>query len=166
MKWSTPEQVNDFRKKGLCFKCDEKFLPGQKCSVRKLMMIEIDYPADEGEILFEPKEKKEEIGAEISMHAMEGNVSSQTVRLMGYNHNKHVSILLDTGSTYNFVDPKIVQRTGLNLTPELYFKVTVVGDDKLHSVERCKSVHIKCQGKHIITDFHVLLVRWYSKWTG
>jgi len=52
------------------------------------------------------------------MHAMEDNVSSQTIRLMGYIHNKHVSILLDTGSTHNFVDPKVVQRTGLNLTPE------------------------------------------------
>ena len=56
IKRLTPEQVNDYRKKGLCFKCDDKFLPGHKCSLKKLMMVEIDYPKDEAEeILFEPK---------------------------------------------------------------------------------------------------------------
>jgi len=123
------------------------------------MMIEIDYPKDEEEeILFEPKGGKDEIDAEISMHAMEGNASSQTIRLMGYIHNKPVSILLDTGSTHNFVGPKVVQRAGLKLTPEPSFRVTIAGDDKLYSEGCCKLVHINRQGKHIITDFHVLSI--------
>jgi len=80
-------------------------------------MIEIDYPEDEKEeIIFEPKGD-----AEISIQAMEGNASSQTIRLMRYIHNKPVSILLDIGSTHNFVDPKIVQRAGLKLILEPSF---------------------------------------------
>ena len=68
------------------------------------MMIEMDYPEyEEEEILFEPKEKNREKDAEISIHAMDGNNSSQTIWLMGHINNKPVSILLDTGSTHNFV---------------------------------------------------------------
>jgi len=93
------------------------------------MMIEIDYPEEEEEeeILYEPKGKHKEESAEISMHAMEGNVSSQTVRLMGHINNKPINILLDTGSTHNFVDPKVVQRVRLHLIPELSFRVTIAG---------------------------------------
>ena len=76
--------------------------------------------------------------------------------LVGHINNKPVSILLDTGFTHNFVDPKVVRRTGLKLTPEPSFRVTVAGDDKLYSEGLCKAVHIKCQGVDIVTDFHVL----------
>ena len=87
-------------------------LPGHRCNIEKLMMIEIDYPEEEEEeILFEPKGRNGEKDAEISMHAMEGNVSFQTIRLMRHINNRPVSILLDTGSAHNFVDPKVVQRT-------------------------------------------------------
>jgi len=66
---------------------------------------------------------------------------------MGYIHNKPVSILVDTGSTHNFVDPKVVQRAGLQMTPEPFFRVTIAGDDKLYNEGCCKLVHINCQGK-------------------
>ena len=85
VKRLTPEQV-EYRRKGLCF----------KCSIKNLIMIEIDYPEDEEEeILFEPKEKSGKKDAEISIHVMEGDNSSQTIRLMGHINNKPVSIPLD-----------------------------------------------------------------------
>ena len=84
------------------------------------MMIEISYPEEEDEeIIFEPRRNQDKRDAEISIHAMEGNSSSQTIRLMGHINNKPVSILLDTGSTQHFVDPKLVQRTGLVLSLHL-----------------------------------------------
>ena len=157
VKRLTPVQVNEYRKKGMCFKCDDKFLPGYKYSVKKIMMIEINYPEDEEEeIIFEPKEGKKEGDAEISIHTMEGNASSQTIRLMGYIHNKPVSILLDTQSTHNFMNPRVIQRAGLKLTPEPSFRVVIAGDDKLYSEGCCQLVHINCQGKQFINDFHVL----------
>ena len=53
------------------------------------------------------------------------------------------------------MDPKVVQRTRLKLSPELSFRVKIEGDDKLYSAGLCKVVHIKCQGIDIVTDFHV-----------
>ena len=120
VKRLTPDQVEGYRKRSLCFKCDEKFTPGHRCSVKRLMMIEISYPEEEDEeIIFEPSRNQGKQDAEISIHAMEGNSSSQTTMLMGLINNKPVSILLDTGSTQYFVDPKLVQRTGLVLSLHL-----------------------------------------------
>ena len=50
----------------------------------------------------------------------------------------------------------MAQRTGLKVTPEPSFNVTVAGDDKLQSEGLCKVVHIKCQGVDSLTDFHIL----------
>ena len=67
-----------------------------------------------------------------------------------------MSILLDTGSAHNFIDPRAVQRTGLVITSEPPFNVIIAGRDKLHSGGLCRSVPIKCQGTNIVTDFHIL----------
>ena len=75
---------------------------------------------------------------------------------MGHVNKKPVSILLDTRSTHNFIDARVVQRTGLLVTPKPSFAVTIAGDEKLQSEGLCRSVHIQCQGVDIVTDFHIL----------
>ena len=77
MKRLTLEQVEEYRKKGLCFRCDEKFNPGHKCSIKKLILIEIGDPEEEEEeILLEPKENRKGKDVEFSIHAMEGKFLS------------------------------------------------------------------------------------------
>lgn len=67
-----------------------------------------------------------------------------------------MSMLLDTGSTHNFIDPRVAQRTGLVINPEPPSNVTIAGGDRLQSEGLCKSVHIKCQGAEIVADFRIL----------
>ena len=164
----TPARVEEYRKKNLCFKCDGPYSQGHKCKGRSLMMIECNdsEPESEGEeeILFEPKEKFKELTPAISLHAMEGSSSPTTIRLMGTINNKPVNILLDSGTTHNFVDSKVVQRTGHKGSHELSFGVTIAGDEELHTEGVCRSVHVRCQGTDIIADFYILpvgVVKWY-----
>jgi len=56
----------------------------------------------------EPKEKQMSRELELSLHAMDGSSSPKTLRLLGQVKRKLVSILLDTGSTHNFIDPRAV----------------------------------------------------------
>jgi len=81
---------------------------------------------EEEEILLESKGDKRKLDPEISLQAMEGTTSPRTIRLLGLVNRKPVSILSDTGSTHNFMDPSVVQRTGLQVYPEPSSKVTVV----------------------------------------
>jgi len=62
---------------------------------------------------------------------MEGSTSSKTIKLNGHINRKPVSMLLNTGTTYNFVDPRVVKGTGLKVTPEHSFRVTIAGGYKL-----------------------------------
>jgi len=111
---------------------------------------------EEEEILLEPKEVLNQTEPERSLHVMEGDSSPRTIRLLGQVNKKTVSILLDTGSTHNFIDPNVVHRGGLQVVPEPSFNVTVAGGDKLHGEDPCKSMQVKCQGVSIMIDFHVL----------
>jgi len=85
------------------------------------MLIECEdvneFAEENEEVLLEPKGG---VGKELelSLHAMEGSSSPRTIRLLGHVNKKLVSILLDTGSTHNFIDPRVVQRTGLQVSPE------------------------------------------------
>ena len=124
------------------------------------MLIEYDdsneISQEKEEILLEPrKEKKKEL-PELSLHAMEGSLSHTTIRILGHINNKPVNILLDSGSTHNFIDPKAVHGTGLQIEHTSSFSVTIAGDDKLQTVGVCKDVLVKCQGTDIVADFHIL----------
>jgi len=55
-----------------------------------------------------------------------------------------VSILLNSGSTHKFIDPRMVHRTGLQVTPEPSFNVTIAGNDKLQS-GGCTYYMINCR---------------------
>ena len=158
MRRLSPSQVEEYRRKGLCFKCDESYSPGHKCQGKSLMLIECEDSEEEQEeeILLRPKETVGDNLPELSFHAMEGSTSPTTIRFFGQINRKPVNALLDTGSTHNFIDPKVVQRTGLTINPEISFSVTIAGDDRLKSEGICKAVCFKCQGLEIVTDFHVL----------
>ena len=64
---------------------------------------------------------------------MEGSTSPKTIRLLGPVNKKLLNILLDIGSTHNFIDPRVIQRTGLSVLPDQTFQVTVAGGNKLRS---------------------------------
>jgi hypothetical protein len=72
------------REKGLCYYCDEKFVPGHRCQRPQLFMI-WDSPnissEDTVNDLLEPVEN--EVIPEISFHTMTGTNHPQTMRVLG-----------------------------------------------------------------------------------
>ena len=123
MRRLTPAQIEEYRKKNLCSKCDEPFTFGHKCKNRSIMLIEseelegnvVEEEDDDEEEEEEPQGQRGAKEPEISLHAMEGSLSLKTIRLLRQVNRKPVSILLDTGSTHNFIYPKAIQRTGLQV---------------------------------------------------
>jgi hypothetical protein len=89
----SPTKITDRRDKELCFKCDEQFIPGHCDICKRRFTIE----------LIDDDDKEE--GPMISLH-----VHHRT------EHGAHISALLDSGSTYNFMDSAAATRAGLALT--------------------------------------------------
>lgn len=116
----TPTQMKERRDKGLCYNCDDKWHPGHKCKSTKLFLMEpqllveecVDSDSDDavqtgGNEMQYAMEDEVEL-AQISMHAILGTPNIQTMRCMCKFKNAGVVILIDTGSTHNFIDPSVV----------------------------------------------------------
>ena len=50
---------------------------------------------------------------QISINALTGSVSYRTMRVQGFVKKKKVVILIDIGSTHNFLNQEVVKRAGV-----------------------------------------------------
>jgi len=111
------------------------------------------------EIDHEPPEPlNEDPPAEISFHAITGALTPQTLRLPGQINNKGVVVLVDGGSTHNFIDQALVGRLGLVMERDTPFKVVVANREQVSCAGRVRGLSITVQGYTITVDFFVLPV--------
>jgi len=81
------KELDEKRAKGLCFRCDDKWTRDHKCRENKLFILEDTYDEDDDEEEPEeehPTEKEEEDIATISLHALAGIATPQTLKIIGY----------------------------------------------------------------------------------
>ncbi|KAD3337069.1 hypothetical protein E3N88_32589 [Mikania micrantha] len=148
------------REKGLCYYCDERYAPGHKCSKPQLFMItdvtELDEDVSTNNEPTDPL--SDDTQAEISFHAISGTILPQTLRLPGKIHNKDVVILIDGGSTHNFIEQSLVERFGLTVDQGVKLEVVVANREKLTCTGRVRNLLVIIQGYTITADFFVLPV--------
>jgi hypothetical protein len=141
--------MRERREKGLCYYCDDKWNPRHKCKSPKIYLLTImDFPEeDRGDEIFfystndTPTLVKNAMlkGTEptISLRAIVGSMSPNTMRLVGFIQNQHVVILVDSGSTHNFVDPTLLLKIPLLVVPTPELHVKVANGAKVMSGRRC-----------------------------
>jgi len=154
----SPTQMKERRDKGLCYNCDEKWNPAQKCdSFSEETLEEVFYEdsLDGGEPTVDPI-VIEASDLEISFHAIVGSVSPNTMWLVGTLRNQRVVILLDFGSTHNFLDPAVLRRAHLPVDVGVTLKVRVANGATVASEGLCHSVSLKLQSHSFITDFYLI----------
>ncbi|KAJ9559053.1 hypothetical protein OSB04_013667 [Centaurea solstitialis] len=100
----------------------------------------------------------EEGSPEISLHAITGTSHPHTLRIRGHIRNHPVTVLIDGGSTHNFIDQKLVRRLGLNVEKVENFQVTVASRERLNCPGICKNIHLTLQKVPVTVDFYVLPV--------
>jgi hypothetical protein len=101
---------------------------------------------------------------EISIHAISGSPSPNTMRLMGMIQRQVVVILVDSRSTHNFSDPSIVKKARMLMVTTEKITVKVANGDKLQSEGKCTPVTVKVQGKKYLLISMCLpwgVVIWY-----
>lgn len=103
------------RERGLCFYCEEKFVPTHKCKTASQLLLLIDEP-DIDPKLSEPFASDDFIVEElqclelqehssISYHALTRGISPSTLRFTRQVNGTPVQVLVDGGSTYKFIQP-------------------------------------------------------------
>lgn len=108
------------RKQWLCYYYDEIYAPGHKCKEPKFFQIDAtDHSSSEEAPPFEgPKEEDEDNQPDnelpitpeepvISLHALAGISSPQTLKIRGFIKHHPVVVLIDSGSTHNFIHQRV-----------------------------------------------------------
>lgn len=151
---------NEKRAKGLCFKCNEKWSKGHECKKKQLFALEgdgEDLKSDqEGEEESDGEQEKEEEELQISLNAITGSVSFRTMRVRGNVKKRLMMILIDSGSTHNFLSPEIVKRTGCLVDETEALPVMVADGTMMHSKAVCKNFEWQMQGTDFKADMRVL----------
>ncbi|VFQ58232.1 unnamed protein product [Cuscuta campestris] len=139
--------------KGLCYNCDKKWSRDHKCGRFVLMMGE-----EEEEVTDEPTEDVEVTADISSLHSMAGVTTPRSLRLTGHMAGGSVEVLIDGGSTHNFVHPQVVERMGLAVETAPPFRVYVGNGDSLHCDQQCKTVAVTLQGTEFVVDLYILRI--------
>lgn len=131
-KFLTSEEINDRRAKGLCYFCDEKYTPGHHLKHKKtqLYMLEMDEDDEKVEDDVSSSEEEEE-QMQISVNAVAGVSDFRTMRVKGMCGKQALFILIDSGSTHNFIDRKLAKTLGCKLSSAGSTRVTVADGSTL-----------------------------------
>ncbi|XP_010523379.1 PREDICTED: uncharacterized protein LOC104801738 isoform X2 [Tarenaya hassleriana] len=154
-------EFEEKRKKGLCFRCDEKFFVGHRCKQKELQVILAEEVMETGEEF-----------AELSLNSVVGLTSPKTLKIRGSVGDQEVVILIDSGATHNFISLKLM--TKLKLRPEgnTQFGVSLGTGMKVKGKGVCKAVRLQLQHIEVVEDFlplelgsadMILGVQWLQK---
>lgn len=84
-----------------------------------------------------------------------GSVNN-TIRIVGMANGKLLRILVDSGSTNNFLDPNAAKRVKATLTDTTPISISIADWFKVPSYQQCSALHWTVQGEELVTDFRIL----------
>ncbi|KAL5582355.1 hypothetical protein UlMin_014797 [Ulmus minor] len=149
------EEMQRRRAQGLCFNCDDKFTSGHRCKGPQLLLLEGNIDDDlEGDT----KEAETDLpyDPEISLHALTGWTAAKTMRVTAKIGTHDVVVLIDSGSTHNFISDKVAALLHLPVVPIAPFHVRVANGQPLKCQGRFDNVHILLQGIPFSITFYSL----------
>ncbi|KAH6770320.1 hypothetical protein C2S52_015123 [Perilla frutescens var. hirtella] len=155
-------EIHERRSKGLCYNYDEKFDRGHQCKERFLVLIGDYEDEDEGmEGALEAKGGDDVIiTRDVScLNSLDGQGSPRSLRLWGQLRGKHFIVLIDSGSTHNFIQPKVVEDLQLSTEPTKAFQVVVGNGDTMVCKYYCPKTKLALQGVKFKTDLYVLPIQ-------
>ena len=156
-------EMQEKREKGLCFSCDQKWFRNHKCPSKLLMLIGVDEEDEEGvkpEPVLGDKGMKIVITGDISnLNTLAGHGNPRSLRLWGEVERHPCLILIDSGSTHNFIQPAMAEKLNLSIRPTTPFHVYIGNGDTLLSQFICPNVKLCIQGTCFILDLYVLPIK-------
>ncbi|KAJ0099989.1 hypothetical protein Patl1_20488 [Pistacia atlantica] len=137
---------------GHCFNCDERFHRGHRCKAKFFLLI-MDEIAEE-----EASPDEHELAA-ISLHALFGQQSLSTIRLHGNLLGHHVEVLVNGGSTHNFLQERVAFHLGIPITASPNFTVMIGNGETLRCSGVCADAELVLDGHKFLLDLFVLPIK-------
>ncbi|KAJ9542329.1 hypothetical protein OSB04_028835 [Centaurea solstitialis] len=157
IKWISAAERQERMNLGLCFNCDNKWAKGDKCPGKFMQMMAYEEePLDTGpsDVTVETEDSIE-TGDLSCLYSLVGHGSPRSLQLWGTISSTEVHVLIDNGSTHNFVQPSLVEKLKLPITPTKPFHVSI-GSGALLCDHVCALVNLTMQGLTINVALFVL----------
>lgn len=145
------------REKGLCYTCDAKFSPTHRCPNKQIMMLLCE--EDEEVVIEQTEPEMPEVEATIhhlSLHAFRGTQGAATIRFNGEILGSQVQILLDGGSSDNFLHPRIAHHLQIPIQQMPEIRVLGGTGKIMSSTEFIPNVPIQVCGYELQVSMYVL----------
>lgn len=156
-KTLTPLEMVDRRSKGLCCFCDDKFDPKHLCKGKRPQFYHLEVEeVEEYEEVEEPRDEPDTELAQISLNALSGVIAFQTFRVTGNYGKKPMQLLLDSGSTHNFLDINLAEKMGCIIQDSSPMMVKVVDGSKMLCDKWVQGFTWKLQGVDFCADVFLL----------
>jgi hypothetical protein len=122
--------------KGLCYNCYDKYFPGHKCKEQNIFMAILEdvskYDVEAPPMVESPEptdmippSNSPKVESVISMNALTRFYAAQNLKLIGYIKHRKVIILVDSGSTHNFIHHCIAQETNCYICAVNNFQIMI-----------------------------------------
>ncbi|XP_042005941.1 uncharacterized protein LOC121754689 [Salvia splendens] len=144
---------------GLCWWCPEKWVAGHNCRGCFLVYMGADGESEEESEGEEVPHDTQLVTADIShIYALEGRQKEDAIELVGTVGSMEVWILVDTGSSHDFLHPRVAERLALPLLKVRPFRVYVGNGESLLCSWVSKPTRIVVQKHVFLVDLHILPV--------
>ena len=163
--------MDERRKQGICFNCDEKYQAGHQCKGgAKVFLLEgfpianepssqaqlLELEDNEVEVQVEQKGGNNALEAEITLYALVGSPSPNTMRVRSKIKELGLVSLIDSGSTHNFLDLSVVLTLKMQIDTSQMMEVKVANGVVIQTKGICPDVSLWIQGHQFFVDLNVL----------
>ena len=154
VKKISPAEMQLRREKGLCYFCDDKFTFNHKCPNRQMLMLQLEDDEGEAQKSFDVRSEDNNSTAEtvidnpqhLSLNALKGGLGVGTIRFVAHINTLPTRVLVDGGSSDNFLQPRVAKFLKLPIEPAPLFKVMFCNGNYMTVVGMIRELSIQAQG--------------------
>jgi len=150
----TQQEMAQRKAEGLCFNCPEKFTKDHACMKKGLYLMELDDDTPVEDAAVEESSPTDDV--EISIHALTGIKTADTMHLATSVAGTSIRALVDSGSTHSFIAADTARRLGLQPAPRPGLTVGVANGERVPSAGVCAAVPVTIGTEEFHIDLFVL----------
>ncbi|EXB28516.1 hypothetical protein L484_006138 [Morus notabilis] len=150
----TPSELQQRRAQGLCFHCDERYTPNHTC--KRLFWIEMEEDEADKDNVDDNDQGTAWEKPEIFLNSLVGITTPQTMRVAAKVGKIPLTILIDSGSTHNFLHTPFARIAALHTEANSALKVIVANGEKIRSPGLCREVTLHLQESQFLVDLYLI----------
>lgn len=157
VKRLSQSEMEERRRLGLCFNCNDKFERGHNRVCKRIFLLDLAEDDDDATAL--PPAADE---PSISLLAISGVRTADTMQVQVRLGNAVLVALIDTGLTHNFLADSMADSTGLPLVCTAKVHVRVANGDKVSCPGAYRAARFSIANEVFIDDFFALPLAGYD----